>query len=467
MISVTGKIFPPEGISCRLHPCYQVFSSLKGPKIKALQGSGQSMAPENANRNPERFAELTALLRSHGDLVLQSLTDPVCVLDDSGILLEASDSFCHLLEFPRSELLGSHASSWDSRIASPRRGGCDFPEGRQPALFRRRDASLIPVEAEYAFMKLDDHCLIHLSARLTSEDFLQSSNSFLFENNAAAILLLDQNGRIRKGNAAFWRMTGYKAGEICGLSFELLFAPPEAYQKFLLLLHQVLLGKNFRSSLRLRKRDGTLLWAEMTGSPAPMEDRKDGAMLVILDMTDFHDTREKLERRLSEDPLTGLPNRHGLEGALSGALARARRKGTVFAVCALDIDDFRPINDRLGPEKGDVILGELARRLRSQLRGSDFVARIGGDEFGLVIEDLSMEKTTSQLSHVLNRIHQAIETSFPLDKDEKVRINISMGIALFPSNGEDGDTLIRQADAALYQSKSSKGSRSQWWSFGA
>lgn len=425
------------------------------------------MASADANGSKERFAELRTLLRTHGDLVLQALTDPLCVLDDRGILLEASDSFCQLLEIPRSELHGIHASSWDGRIPVNRKAEGTFPEGRQPALFRRRDASLIPVEAEYSCLELGNDCFIHLSAHPLNGDLLQSDVSFLFENNAAAILLLDQKGRIRKGNPAFWKMTGFTPGEISGLSFELLFDPPEIYRDFLHLLHHVLLGKNIRSSLRLRRKDGNILWAEVTGNPARVEDRKEGALLVLLDLTDLHETREKMERRLSEDPLTGLPNRHGMEGALNGALARAKRKGAVFAVCALDVDDFRPINDRLGAEKGDMILGELGKRLRSQLRGSDFVARIGGDEFGLVIEDLSIEKTTSQLSHVLNRIHQAIEAPFSIGKDEDIRIDISMGIALFPSNGDEGDTLVRQADAALYQAKSAKGSRSQWWSFGA
>lgn len=425
------------------------------------------MASGKANRSRERSAERAAFLRLHGDVLLQALTDPICVLDHLGFLLEASDSFCQLLETPRAELLGMHASTWDNRIPPPQKSGTDFPEGRLSALFRRRDASLVPVEAEYACMKLEEDCFIHLSAHPASGSLLRSDASFLFENNAAGILLIDQDARIRKGNPAFWRITGYSPGEISGLSFQLLFDPPEIFRDFLPLLHNVLLGKQVRATLRLRRKDGTTLWAETTGSPAPMEDRRDGAMLVLLDLTDLHESREKMERQLSEDPLTSLPNRHGLETALSGALARAKRKGTVFAVCALDIDDFRPINDRLGAPKGDSILGELAKRLRQQVRGSDFVARIGGDEFGLVIEDLSIEKTTSQLTHVLNRIHQAIERPFFSGEKEEIRIGISMGIALFPSNGDDGETLVRQADAALYQAKSSKGARSQWWSFGA
>ena len=424
------------------------------------------MASGKANRNREQSAERVSFLRLHGDVLLQALTDPICVLDHTGILLEASDSFCHLLETPRAELLGMHAASWDNRIPPPKKSGTDFPEGRLSALFRRRDASLIPVEAEYSCMKLEENCFINLSAHPVSGNLLQSDAAFLFENNAAGILLIDQDARIRKGNPTFWRVTGYTPGELSGLPFQSLFDPPEVFREFLPLLHNILLGKQIRASLRLRRKDGTTLWAETTGSPAPMENRQDGAMLVLLDLTDLHESREKMERQLSEDPLTGLPNRHGLENALSGAFARAKRKGTVFAVCALDVDDFRPINDRLGAQKGDAILGELGKRLRQQVRGSDFVARIGGDEFGLVIEDLSIEKTTSQLSHVLNRIHQAIETPFFSGEEDEIQISISMGIGLFPSNGDDGETLVRQADAALYQAKSAKGSRSQWWSFG-
>ncbi len=423
------------------------------------------MANDKANIDQDRMGDLLSLLRNHGDLVLQAVADPICILDHHGYLLEASDAFLNLLEISRAELQGSHASFWDSRTSIRRDGETHFPDGKQQALFRRRDNSFVPVLAEYLCQEIGHEFFIHLSAHPFVHSEMDSE--FLFEANAAALVILDESGRITRGNPSFWRMTGYEVSELSFLSFDLLYDPPALYRDFLELLRRVYSGKPLRSSIKIRRKDGSMLWLDITGNHTPIDNGRNGVLLVLLDTTELHLATEKMERRLTEDPLTGLPNRIGMEGAINGALARAKRKGSVFAVCALDLNDFKLINDRYGPSNGDIVLGEIAKRLRGEIRGSDFVARLGNDEFGLLIEDLSIEKTTSQLTHVLNRIQQTTDSLYTLTNGETIKVTLSMGIALFPSNGEDANTLVKQADAALYQAKSSKGGRSsQWWSFG-
>ncbi|MCW8806975.1 MAG: EAL domain-containing protein [Rhodanobacter sp.] len=166
------------------------------------------------------------------------------------------------------------------------------------------------------------------------------------------------------------------------------------------------------------------------------------------------------------DALTGLMNRMGLLEQLPRALARARRAGTTLALGVIDLDDFKPVNDAWGHPAGDVLLAEFGRRLAAALREQDMVARLGGDEFVVVIEDLEGDQPLAQLQHTLDRLHQAVETSFELSPTVNTSVGMSMGVALFPDDGEEVDGLLRTADIALYQAKAMNTRRPNWWYHG-
>lgn len=182
------------------------------------------------------------------------------------------------------------------------------------------------------------------------------------------------------------------------------------------------------------------------------------------------DLKSRLQRLHSEeaqraraDQLTGLPNRYALEQHLPQALARARRGGTALAVGMLDLDDFKPVNDAWGHEVGDQLLRELGERLRARTRASDFLARLGGDEFVIVFEDLDAERPTEQLGRALARMHEAVETAFDFGQGRSTSVGLSLGVALFPSEAEEPESLLRRADAAMYQAKMHKNDRGSWW----
>lgn len=174
--------------------------------------------------------------------------------------------------------------------------------------------------------------------------------------------------------------------------------------------------------------------------------------------------RERLERRLRQrathDALTQLPNRTAVDLHLGRAIARARRQHSLLAVGMLDLDDFKPVNDRWGHDTGDALLQTFAQRLQQALRDTDFVGRIGGDEFILVLEGLS---DTTDLDTTLTRLHAIVETPFTLPGGQRATVDMSLGIALYPQHGSDADSLLRAADAALYASKSRKANRTSWW----
>ncbi len=163
------------------------------------------------------------------------------------------------------------------------------------------------------------------------------------------------------------------------------------------------------------------------------------------------------------DILTGLPNRLALEQHLAHAIARTSRRGAVLAIGMLDLDDFKPVNDRFGHETGDELLRQLSRRLQNLLRTADFIARLGGDEFVLVIEDLDDLQAIQQLRNALSRLHQAVEKPFDLGDGRQAVVGMSMGVALYPIHAGSQDALLRQADAAMYQAKVHKADRVHWW----
>lgn len=180
----------------------------------------------------------------------------------------------------------------------------------------------------------------------------------------------------------------------------------------------------------------------------------------------FHELsrlRSHATRRALHDPLTGLANRHGLGVRLPGALAHAHRHGNVVAVGMIDLDDFKPVNDTWGHAAGDALLIELARRLQGELRGADFLVRLGGDEFVIVIGGLDELQAVTQLQAALQRLHRAVEAPFEIMPGVSVKLGLSMGLAMYPNHADDADTLLRLADAAMYQAKQHKGRRVHWW----
>ena len=189
-----------------------------------------------------------------------------------------------------------------------------------------------------------------------------------------------------------------------------------------------------------------------------------GQALTEIDLKQLLQARESEQAHLARhDALTGLANRLALEQHLPRAIARARRSGHQLAIGVLDLDDFKPVNDSFGHAAGDRLLQELARRLQAQLREIDLLARLGGDEFVLVLDDLDGLHPRQQLAGILARMHRAVELPFDLGGGVQAEVGMSMGLALYPGDGDEADQLLRQADAALYAAKSGKGRRERWW----
>ncbi len=191
-----------------------------------------------------------------------------------------------------------------------------------------------------------------------------------------------------------------------------------------------------------------------------------GFGLDELDLKNRIQSLQEREARMARtDALTQLPNRLAVEEYLPRAIARARRQGLALVVGMLDLDDFKPVNDRFGHAVGDALLQRLASLLRANSRQTDFLARLGGDEFVIVFEDLDPERMRQQLEAMLARVHVAVENPFDLGDGRTATVGMSMGLASYPSDAREPDALLRLADAAMYASKARKSARDRWWRF--
>lgn len=175
-----------------------------------------------------------------------------------------------------------------------------------------------------------------------------------------------------------------------------------------------------------------------------------GSLGMLTDITLLKDQQRRLEQMAHYDALTGLPNRILLADRLRLAMAHTQRNQCLLAVCYLDLDGFKPVNDTHGHAAGDRLLIEIARRLTQSLRAEDTAARLGGDEFVLLLGNLAND---DQCRQMLDRLLELIAAPYPLDHIHSVSVSASIGVTLYPLDPVDADTLLRHADQAMYRVK--------------
>jgi diguanylate cyclase (GGDEF)-like protein/PAS domain S-box-containing protein len=279
-------------------------------------------------------------------------------------------------------------------------------------------------------------------------------------------LITDARQKTLYANEAFTAITGYTQEEMLGRNCRILQGPETDPGMLARLSAALAAGEVFRGELLNYRKDGTPFWNDLTVTPLRDTDgRITHYVSVQRDISDQIKLRNQLRFQALHDPLTGLLNRFALEQYLPKSLARGHRQGHLTAIGMIDLDDFKIVNDSFGHEAGDFLLRELARRLQSLSRAGDMLARMGGDEFVIVIEGLDAAEPVEQLRQILDRLHQAVQSPFDV-AGASVTIGMSMGLALAPRDGVEANLLLRRADAALYQVKARKLARAAWWNLG-
>jgi len=271
----------------------------------------------------------------------------------------------------------------------------------------------------------------------------------LFERNLAGVFRSTLDGRILDCNESFARIFGYSSpAEVLDQHAQRLYLRPKDRNVFLSRLGETNSLSNYESCVR--KRDGTPIWVLEN---ATLVEGPDGDRSVIegtiIDITERKRAEEQVKHLAFHDALTGLPNRLLFNDRLSIALAQARRSGEKLVTLFLDLDRFKVINDSLGHAAGDELLRRVAERLQANVRAGDTVARLGGDEFIILLTRISSEENAGK---VAAKFLQSIRNPF-LVQERNVFTTTSVGVSVYPNDGMDPETLIQNADVALYRAK--------------
>jgi len=293
------------------------------------------------------------------------------------------------------------------------------------------------------------HALI--SERKRAEEELWQSNqtlTALIQASPLAIVSFDHDGIVKTWNKAAERIFGWEESEVIGYPIPIFME--EKDDEFYNILGLMLQGRALTDvELRRRRKDGSII--DISLSITLLYDSKgdiNGGMGIFTDITERKQAEEMIKYMAYHDSLTQLPNRNLFNERLKQALADAERNKTNVAVLFIDLDRFKVINDSLGHAFGDLLLKSVSRRLQGCLRDHDTIARQGGDEFTVILHDCTEESAKNVAERMINEL----ANPFVLNNHE-VTISPSIGISLYPSDGTNPDTLIRNADRAMYQAK--------------
>lgn len=298
------------------------------------------------------------------------------------------------------------------------------------------------------------YCL-DITERKTAEENLKITAS-VFENTQEAVVITDANNTIIDVNPAFFQITGYARGEVLGLTPKILSSGRQDksfYEEMWQTLQQ---EKAWRGEIWNRRKSGEI-YAELLSISVIYDDY--GKVLryvgVFSDITHIKEHEAKLSRIANYDALTGIPNRLLLADRMRQSIAQTHREQNLMAVCYIDLDGFKPINDTMGHDAGDTVLVEIARRIENTIRGGDTVARLGGDEFVVLLLGLERyDECATSLERLLAAISQPL-----IVKSRVCAVSASIGVSLYPFTEEDPDILLRHADQAMYAAKKTGGNR--------
>ncbi|HUW49728.1 MAG TPA: EAL domain-containing protein [Sulfuricella sp.] len=422
----------------------------------------------------ERKQTEKAMLRESekNRMLLQASSDGIHIMDTDGNVIQVSDSFCRMLGYSQQEMQSMNVTQWDARLPKPElqesvarlRNSSTVLETQH----RHRDGHLIDMEISATGVEIDGRRMVYAAARDITERKRMDDALRRSEAKLAAIFDLAPDptfiSRLADGvllsiSRSFAAYTGYTAEEAVGRSI---------LTRDLSLCHNSENRKRWESQLRehgevidyetvFRLKDGTERDVSISGRVVDIG-KEPCVITIVHDITERKRHEEHLEQIAHYDSLTHLPNRRLLSDRLQQSIAQNQRTETMLAVCYLDLDGFKQVNDTLGHEAGDRLLVEVAERLKSTVRGGDTVARLGGDEFVLLLSGLADDE---ECQSILNRTLKMIAAPYSLQNTLQRGISASIGVAIFPRDSLEPDTLLGFADHAMYAAKQAGKNRFQ------
>ncbi len=274
--------------------------------------------------------------------------------------------------------------------------------------------------------------------------------SRVFSDSHEGITIVDNKSNIVDVNPAFCEITGYSKEEVIGKNPRILSSGKQSPKFYQDMWQQINEQGYWQGEICNCNKQGEIYPELLTISTLKDEfGNIENYVAIFTDITRMKNQQEQLSLMAHYDVLTGLPNRALFTDRFAQAIAHSNRTKLQLAVCFLDLDNFKPINDNYGHEAGDLLLKEVAKRITANIREVDTVARQGGDEFTLLINDI---KSFAECEQTLQRIHFALAEPYVINGNSH-HITASSGVTLYPSDDGDIDTLLRHADQAMYKAK--------------
>jgi len=394
--------------------------------------------------------------------LVDAIPDLIFFKDPDGVYRGCNSAFSQVAGLPAAEIIGrDDASLFGTEIASHYRSHDHATmQGRQVVAEEQHvlDASGRPITYETIkapVLDADGRVLgivgvaRDVQYRREAETQLRLAAS-VFANSHDGILIVDRNGTVLDVNRAFTTLTGFEAEAVLGKPAQPLMLPVGDPAEYAEMIAAVRASGAWQGELSARHRNGEACLRQISVSAVRDEHGEPTHYVTVFsDITALKESQQRLEQLAHYDPLTRLPNRTLLHARLDRLLASARVDGSLAVVGYLDLDGFKPINDKHGHHVGDRLLVQIADRLAAAVRDGDTVARLGGDEFILLLTGLASADDVEQL---LGRILRAVAE--PLRVGELLlHISASLGATIFPDDDSPPDILLRHADQAMYRAK--------------
>lgn len=388
--------------------------------------------------------------------LMEQASDAILVADRDGKYIDVNAKACELLGYTEEELLGLHVHD----LLLPEEVAvnltcldelCIGETAIKERPLRRKDGSLVPVEISAKILgdgRLQE-IIRDISERKKTEEGLQLAAT-VFETASEGIVIADRDNRIISVNPAFTRITGYTESEARGNDPKILRSGKHDQEFYRDMWHKLKSEGKWQGEIMNRQKSGVAYheWLSIN----TVTDAKGNVVnfvAIFSDISKRKTAEEKIRHLAHHDALTDLPNRSLLRDRLDQAVKRARRDNLKFAVMFLDLDRFKSINDTLGHEVGDHVLQHAAKNLVGCVREGDTVARLGGDEFIVLLQGI---QSRGNADAIAEKMQKEFAKPFTIGS-HRLTLSASIGIAMYPEDGRDDESLLKHADIAMYHAK--------------